>query len=139
MELDFAGLTLHKGKSAPSQYLQEHCSAFLKTYKLYIRQAETDNEHKERISRMVCFCAEKSDSVLQSLGKDKFFFQAWLKYARSVADKEDVLDYMLEKHIGADFADLYNTVAVYAEDKMKDLRKADAVLRQGLSYLSSQE
>ena len=56
-----------------------------------------------------------------------------------MADKEDVLDYMLEKQIGANFADLYGAVAGYAESKMKDLRKADAVLRKGLSYLSSKE
>ena len=46
---------------------------------------------------------------------------------------------MLEKQIGANFADLYGAVAGYAESKMKDLRKADAVLRKGLSYLSSKE
>ena len=112
---------------------------FLNTYKLYIKQAETPEEHKARISRMICFCAEQSDQILRNLGKDKFFFQAWLKYARSVADTEDVLDYMLDKGIGVDFADLYTAISAYAEDKVKDIRKAETILRKGLNYLSSND
>ena len=50
-----------------------------------------------RISRMVTYCSELEDCVLKALGKDKFFYQAWIKYAKSVADTEDVFDYMLEK------------------------------------------
>lgn len=46
---------------------------------------------------MVSFSAEQDDNVLRILGKDKFFYQAWLKYAHFVSDTGDVLDFMLEK------------------------------------------
>ena len=71
-----------------------------------------------------------------ALGKDKFFYQAWLKYARSVADIEDILDYMLEKKIGADLSSSYINIADYIENNVKDLRKAELTLRNGLTHLT---
>ena len=43
-------------------------------YRKFIGQAPTPEEHKERISRMVTFCAEQEDRVLAVLGRDKFFY-----------------------------------------------------------------
>ena len=86
---------------------------------------------------MVTFTAEQEDSVLQALGKDKFFFQAWFKYAESVQDTEDVFDYILEKKIGSDFATSYIKIAEYIEMKAKDMRKAEMTLRNGYEYLAS--
>jgi len=50
-----------------------------------------------------------------------------------------VLDYMLEKQIGLDFASTYIKVADYAENKVKDLRKAERTLRKGVTHLASSE
>lgn len=77
--------------------------------------------------------------MLLALGKDKFFYQAWVKYAKSVSDTEDVFDYMLEKKIGADFASCYMAISSYIEQKAKDLRKAELVLRNGIDHLGSQD
>ena len=110
---------------------------FIRLYRKYIGQAQDAAEHRERISRMVTFCAEKDDSVLMTLGKDKFFFQAWLKYAESVSDTGDVLEYMAQKGIGADFASSYEKIAKYFETNQKDLIKAEAHLRQGINHLRS--
>ena len=88
---------------------------------------------------MVTYCAELEDFALSALGKDKFFYQAWLKYAKSVSDTEDVFDYMLEKKIGADFASVYITISTYIEEKAKDLRKAELTLRNGITHLASKD
>ena len=61
----------------------------------------------------------------------------WAKYAEHIADTEDVLDYMLEKQIGVDFASTYIRVADYAEYKVKDLRKAERTLRNGVTHLAT--
>ena len=120
-----------------SELLEEEIKRWLKTYRTYIGQAPTQEEHQERISRMVTFTAEQDDSVLIALGKDKFFFQAWFKYAESVQDTEDVFDYILEKKIGSDFATCYIKIAEYIEMKAKDMRKAEVILRNGYEYLAS--
>ena len=83
------------------------------------------------------YSAEKEDSVLISLGKDKFFCQAWLKYAKLVSDTEDVFDYMLDKKIGTNFASTFIDIASYVELKAKDLRKAEITLRDGIDHLSA--
>ena len=62
-----------------------------------------------------------------------------MKYSRSVADTEDVLDFMLEKCIGTNLASLYLELSKFAENKVKNLRKADSVLRKGLTHLSHDE
>ena len=54
----------------------------------------------------------------------------------SVSDCEDVLDYILEKKIGSDFASSYTNIAEYIETKVKDMRKAEETIRTGLNYLS---
>lgn len=77
--------------------------------------------------------------MLLSLGKDKFFYQAWFKYAESVSDTGDVLEYMASKGIGADFASSYEKVAAYFENKQKDMGKAEALLRRGLGHLATTE
>ena len=88
---------------------------------------------------MVTYCAELEDFALYLLGKDKFFYQAWLKYAESVSDTEDVFDYMLEKKIGTDFASVYIKIASYIENKAKDLRKAELTLRNGITHLATKD
>ena len=88
---------------------------------------------------MVTFCAEKDDSIIRALGRDKFFYQAWYKYAESVSDTGDVLEYMAKKGIGADFASSYEKIARYFEINQKDLIKAEALLRQGINHLQSNE
>ena len=113
--------------------------AWLKTWRVYIGQANSAQDHQERIAKLVTYAAEQEDSVIKSLGSDKFFCQAWIKYADDVADTEDVFDYMLDKQIGANFASTYIRVADYAENKVKDLRKAERTLRKGLTHLASAE
>ena len=54
----------------------------------------------------------------------------------SVSDCEDVLDYILEKKIGSEFASSYTNIAEYIETKVKDMRKAEETIRTGLNYLS---
>ena len=44
---------------------------------------------------------------------------------------------MLEKQIGADFASTYIRVADYAEYKVKDLRKAERTLRNGVTHMAA--
>lgn len=61
------------------------------------------------------YTAELESHELECLSEDKFFVQAWLKYADKVADKEDVLDYIVEKKIGAGFASTYSQIAKYLE------------------------
>ena len=46
---------------------------------------------------------------------------------------------MLEKKIGADFASVFEKTSSYFELKLKDLRKADLVLRRGIEHMASQE
>ena len=113
--------------------------SWLRTWQTYIGQAADAEVHRERIERLITYSAEQEDGVLSSLGKDKFFFQAWIKYAENVSDTEDVLDFMLDKQIGVDFASAYIKVAEYAEHRVRDLRKADAILRRGLSHLGAKE
>jgi len=84
---------------------------------------------------MVAFSADQDDQILEVLGKDKFFCQAWLKYAQSVCDTEDVFDFMVSKGIGSDSATCYIEIASYLEHSLKDLSKAEALLRKGLDYL----
>ena len=57
----------------------------------------------------------------------------------SVSDCEDVLDYILEKKIGCDFASSYTKIAQYIETKVKDMRKAEETIRTGLNHLSQSE
>ena len=85
---------------------------------------------------MVEYSAELDDCILTALGKDKFFYQAWIKYANSVPDTEDVFDFMLEKQIGADFASVYITITSYIETVVKDVRKAELTLRNGQTHLA---
>ena len=56
-----------------------------------------------------------------------------------MSDCEDVLDYILEKKIGCNFASSYIKIAEYKETKVKDLRKAEETIRTGLNYLSQSE
>lgn len=56
-----------------------------------------------------------------------------------MADKEDVLDYIVEQKIGANFASTYSHVAKYIEQGQKDLKKAEKTLRMGITYLASKE
>ena len=114
----------------------EQMKAWLKQYRAYIGQAMSKEEHQLRVSRMVTYCADLDDCVLAALGKDKFFYQAWIKYANRVADTEDVFDYMLEKQIGADFASVYIQIAGYIESVVKDVRKAELTLRNGQTHLA---
>ena len=51
----------------------------------------------------------------------------------------DVLDYMIEKRVGSESADAYIKIAAFFEKKMKDLPKAEAILRRGIDYLGSRE
>lgn len=64
---------------------------------------------------MLAFCADQEDVVLTTMGKNIFFMQAWLKYAKSVSDTEDVYDFIVEKGIGTDFAITYITISDYLE------------------------
>ena len=92
--------------------VQQQVQAWLKEYRAYIGQANCKEEHELRISRFITYCVDNlNDCVLVALGKDKFFYQAWIKYANSVSDTEDVFDYMLEKKIGVDYASVYKTIA----------------------------
>ena len=88
---------------------------------------------------MVAFCAEQEDVVLTTLGKDKFFIQAWLKYAKSVSDTEDVYDFIVDKGIGTGFASTYITISDYLEHSIKDLSKAESLLRRGKEYMMTHE
>ena len=49
----------------------------------------------------------------------------------------DVLDYMIDKRIGSDSADAYKKIAAFFEKEMKDLPKAEAILRRGMDHLSA--
>ena len=51
----------------------------------------------------------------------------------------DVLDYMIDKRIGSDSADAYKKIAAFFEKEMKDLPKAEAILRRGIDHLSASE
>ena len=51
----------------------------------------------------------------------------------------DILDYMLEKRIGVDLASAYEKIANFFEKEMKDLPKAEAILRRGLDHLGKSE
>ena len=56
-----------------------------------------------------------------------------------MSDCEDVLDYILEKKIGCNFASSYIKISEYKETKVKDLRKGEETIRTGLNYLSQSE
>ncbi len=88
---------------------------------------------------MVTFSAEQEDHILQALGKDKFFYQAWLKYAQSVEDTEDVFDFIIDKRIGADYSSTYIQIADYVEKKVQDLSKAESLLRKGKDHFIKQD
>ena len=88
---------------------------------------------------MVTYTSDMDDLVLETLGKDKFFYQAWMKYAQGVADTEDVYDFIVDKRIGADYASTYIKIAEYVEKKVHDLSKAESLLRKGKDYFIKQE
>ena len=85
------------------------------------------------------YSAELDETDLEYLGRDNFVTKAWLKYADKVADKEDVLDFIIEKKIGVIYASTYSTVASYAEKAQKDLKKAEKTLRLGMTYLGARK
>ena len=47
--------------------------AWLKTWRVYIGQANSAQDHQERIAKLVTYAAEQEDSVIKSLGSDKYF------------------------------------------------------------------
>ena len=80
----------------------------------------------------------ESDETLALFARNKFFTQAWLKYAQHVGDIEDVFEFILVKQIGFSYCSTHKTIADYFE-KLHDYRKADKIYREGLSFLSKND
>ena len=63
----------HK-QSTETVGLNDGVRNWLRSYRAYIGQARSADEHFQRISRLVTFCADLEDRVLLALGQDKFFY-----------------------------------------------------------------
>ena len=52
------------GQDSSEAIKEQEAKNFLRMYRKFIGQASTAEDHKERIARMVNFCAEQDDSTL---------------------------------------------------------------------------
>ena len=64
-----------------------------------------------RIERLTRAYLEHTDVF----ANNKVYYQAWLKYAERVEDREDVYEFMMAKEIGSQYCRTFKTVAAYFE------------------------